>query len=93
MVVSRSKCRRKVGLIEANKSCGNIQKFEYLGTTITKQNCIHQEINSRLNSGNAYYHSVQSLLSSSLFSKHLNIIIDKTIILHIVCTGVKLELS
>jgi len=33
------------------------------------QNDIHDEIKSRLNSGNACYYSVQNLLSSRLISK------------------------
>jgi hypothetical protein len=33
---------------------------QYLGTTLTDQNCIYEEIKSRLNSGNACYRLVQS---------------------------------
>jgi hypothetical protein len=34
---------------------------------------IHEKIKSRLNSGNACYHSVQNLLSSRLLYKNVNI--------------------
>jgi hypothetical protein len=42
------------------------------------------EIKSRLNSGNACYHSVQSLSSSHLLSGSVNVKINKTIILPVV---------
>jgi len=50
-------------------------------------NSIQQEINSRLKSGNAYCHSVQNILSSSLLSKNVKIKIYRTIILHIFLYG------
>jgi hypothetical protein len=51
-----------------------VEEFKYLGTTLTDQIYNQEEIKSRLKSGNACYHSVQNLLSSSLISKKLNII-------------------
>jgi hypothetical protein len=59
----------------------------YLGTTLTNQNSIQEEIKSRLKSGNACYHLVQNLFSSSLLSKNLKIKIYRTIILHVVLYG------
>ena len=64
-----------------------VEEFKYLGTTLTNQNSIQEEIKSRLKSGNACYHSVQNLLSSNLLSKNLKIKIYRTIILPIVLYG------
>ena len=33
-----------------------VEEFKYLGTTLTNQNSIQEEIKSRLKSGNACYH-------------------------------------
>jgi hypothetical protein len=54
---------------------------------VANQNLIQEEIERRLNSGNACYHSVQTLLSSRLLSKNLKIRIFKTIILPVVLYG------
>jgi hypothetical protein len=62
----------------ANESLESLAKFKYFGMTLTDTNGIHVEVKSRLNSGNACYHSVQNLLSSRLISKNLKIKIYKT---------------
>ena len=49
-----------------NSSFEKVEEFKYLGTILTNQNSIQEEIKSGLKSGNACYHSVQNLLSSSL---------------------------
>jgi hypothetical protein len=48
---------------------------------------MHEEINRRLNSGNACCHSVHSLLSSRQLSGNVNVKIYKTIILPVVLYG------
>ena len=73
-----------------NSSIERVEEFKYLGTTLINQNSIQEEIKSRLKLGNACYHSVQNLLSSSLLSKNLKITIYRTIILPVVCMDVKL---
>jgi len=39
-----------------------VEEFIYLGTTLTNQNSIQEEIKSRLKSGNSCYHSVHNLV-------------------------------
>ena len=70
-----------------NSSLEKLEEFKYLGTALTNQNSIQVEIKSRLNTGNACYHSVQNLLSFSLLSKNLKIKIYRTIILPVVLYG------
>jgi len=50
-----------------------VEDLKHLGTNLTNQNYVPEEIKSRLRSENACYHSVQNLLSSRLSSKNLKI--------------------
>ena len=70
-----------------NSTFERVEEFKYLGTTLTNQNSIPEEIKNRLRSGNACYHSVQNLLSSRLLSKNLKMKIYRTIILPVVLYG------
>jgi hypothetical protein len=81
------KLGRKHSIKLVNRSFEDVAKFKYLGTTLTDQNCKHKEINSRLNSRNACYHSAQTLLSSCPLSRNVRVKICKTIILPVVLYG------
>jgi len=70
-----------------NSTFEKVEEFKYLGTTLTNQNSIPEEIKSRLRSGNACYHLVQNLLSSRLLSKNLKIKVYRTKILPVVLHG------
>ena len=72
-----------------NSTFERLELFKYLGTNLTIQNSISEDIKSRLRSGNACYHSVQKLLSSRLLSKNLKIKTYGTIILPVVLYGCK----
>jgi hypothetical protein len=73
----------------ANRLFENVSQFKYLGTTVTLQNLIQEEITRRLNSDKACYHSVQNLLSSCLVSRNVKIRVYTTIILAVVLYGCK----
>jgi UDP-galactopyranose mutase len=70
-----------------NSTFERIEEFKYLGTTLTNQNAIQEEIKSRLRSGNACYYSVQNHISSMFLSRNLKIKIYGTIILPVVLYG------
>jgi hypothetical protein len=77
----------KIGEKIGNRSYENVSQFKYLGTSVTNQNLIQEEVKRRLISGNACYHSVQKLWSSRLLSKNVKVRIYKTIILPVVLYG------
>ena len=68
--MSRDRNARRIHNVRIdNSTFERVEEFKYLGKTLAHQNSIAEEIKSRLNSGNACYHSVQNLLSSRLLSK------------------------
>jgi hypothetical protein len=87
MLISRKKKGQKHSIEMANRSFEGVAKIKYLRTTLTDQNRIQEYIKSRLNLGNACYHSLQSLLSSRLLSRNVKLKIFKTIILPVVLYG------
>jgi hypothetical protein len=88
MVMSRDQNAGQKGHIQiGNESFETVEQFKYLGKTLMNKNFIHEEIKSRLKSGNARYHSVQNLLSSSLLSRNVKIKLYRTTILPTVLDG------
>jgi len=90
MVVSRDQNAGRIHSLRIdNNTFERVEEFKYLGTTLTNQNSIAEEIKRRLRSGNACYYSEQNLLSSRLLSKNVKIKIYRTIILPVVLYGCK----
>jgi hypothetical protein len=101
MVMSRDlNAGQSHGIKIDNSSFQRVEGFKYLGTTLTNQNSIDEEIKSRLKLRNTCrlklrntcYHSVQNLLTFSLLSKNLKIKIYRTVILSVVLYGSKMWL-
>jgi hypothetical protein len=88
MYLSRDQHARQNHIVKKyNTSFERMNDFSYMGTTLTNRNSIQEVIKSRLKLGNACYHSVQNLLSSSLLSKNKKIKVYRTIILPVVLYG------
>jgi hypothetical protein len=60
---------------------------------VTNQNCIYEEIKSKLKLENAWCHSAKNILTSHLLCKNVNIKMYVTIILPFVFMGVQSGLS
>jgi len=88
MVMSQDQIAGQIHSVRTdNSTFDRVEEFKYLGTTLTNQNSIAEEIKSGLKSGNACYHSMQNLLSSRLLSRNLKIKIYRTVILPVVLYG------
>ena len=62
MVMSRDQNAGRIHSVRTdNSTFERVEEFTYLGTNLTNQNSIAEEIKSRLKSGSACYHSVQNL--------------------------------
>ncbi|KAJ4445737.1 hypothetical protein ANN_12422 [Periplaneta americana] len=90
MIMSRDHNIVRNGTIKiGDLSFEEVEKFKYLGATVTNINDTREEIKRRINMRNACYYSVEKFLSSSLLSKNLKVRIYKTVILPIVLYGCK----
>jgi len=88
MIMSRDQNAGRIHSVRIDSSTfERVEEFKYLGTPVTNQNSIAEEIKIKLRSGNACYHSVQNLSSSRLLSRNLKIKIYRNIILPLVLYG------
>ncbi|KAJ4431656.1 hypothetical protein ANN_20255 [Periplaneta americana] len=88
MIMSRDQNIVRNGNIKiGDLSFEEVEKFKYLGATVTNINDTREEIKRRINMGNACYYSVEKLLSSSLLYKNLKVRIYKTVILPVLLYG------
>jgi hypothetical protein len=68
-------CHRNVGeyhdiILAERESLNRSQEFRYLGTTVTDQNLIQEEIKNTQNSASACYHWVQNRQPCGLLYKN-----------------------
>jgi hypothetical protein len=71
LVMSRDQnAGRSHSIKSDNSSFERVEELKHLGTTLTYQNYIQEDIKSIIMSGKAIYYSVQNLLSSCLLLKN-----------------------
>ena len=67
MVMSRGQnAGRSHSIKTDNSSFGRVEQFKYLGTTLTKENSINEEIKSRLNHGMLATFGTESLFNTQI---------------------------
>ena len=64
-----------------------MEQIKYLGTTLTNETSIQEELKSRLKSGYACYHLMHNLLSSNFLRRNIKTKINRTIIVPLVLCG------
>ncbi|KAJ4444053.1 hypothetical protein ANN_05842 [Periplaneta americana] len=88
MIMSRDQNIVRNGNIKIeNLSFEEMEKFKYLGATVTNINDTREEIKHRINMGNACYYSVEKLFIIQSAVKNLKVRIYKTVILPVVLYG------
>ena len=55
-------------IVIENLSFEKVEKFKYLGVTVTNTKDIREEIKRRINMENAWYYSLEKIISSRLLS-------------------------
>jgi len=70
MVMTRDQNAEQIHSVRMDNSAfERVEEFKYLGTILTNQNSIAEEIKSRLRSGNASYYSVQKFCLPGCYTK------------------------